>query len=1577
MRPRVVSLLLFALLAASAALAQDASVSFNLSTSKSFAPGEQPKIHLYTHNVDALEFRVYRVNDPVKFIENLRELHSFGPEASLLDHEQIDERTWLERFHDWKNNLWESIRQFFRGQFSHEARGALRRKQSTMTRGSRVLSEAEFAQIPILNQGQLVARWRQLVPSTYVSDANDLAISKLNAGLYLLEATDGRFKAYTLVMVTEMVLVTRTTSGSVLGYVVDRVTGEPIAGAKVDAGFGQQAVASAITDAHGIAELAVPGEHSANDNFWVVAGKGDQFAAATPGTWALTATESGKYAGYVFTERPVYRPTHTVHWKAILREHNGNTLTLPQAGSVHVTISDESDKAVFDSKLPLSANGDVAGDFLLPKDASLGYYSLRIGDATDAISGGFHVEDYRKPEYRVEVAARGKRVLEGATMPVTIDSRYFFGEPVANAKVKYRIYHEQHYWWGESEDDASDGSSSGDSTDADAEDTASDVGGGGDEQAEQTGKLDANGTLVIQVPTTVDKRGKAHPDLDYTVEAGVTDAANREITGRGRFLATYSTFRVNVEPVSYAVRAGEAAKFRVTAVDYDDKPVSTRVHVQLVFHHYADGKTESTVGAAVDVTTDAGGHATGELPTGKPQGSSADIEATASAVQPGTRDPEAESYLWIMGAGEQSFGDSSGSMQIIADKKTYAPGDVAHLSIVSEASGYDALVIVQGYTVGKREAMHTDGRTLSFDLPINADSQPNVTVDALFIKDSTLYQASKVLKVPPTQQGLQVEITPAKDVFQPQASATYDLVTKDFAGKPVSADLSFGVVDEAIYSLYPDTSGDMVRRLYPQRNVQSQIDSSLDYYFSGEAGDKSPMLARRDARYRPQLAQVKPGNEEKPRVRKAFPDTAFWQAQVHTDAAGHARVAFAYPDSLTTWRATVHAITPDSKAGSAINRVLVRKDVLVRMGTPRFMLKGDEITLPVIVHNYLPDAKQAKISLQVQGLDLVSGTQASVSIPSKGEATVLWRLRASQIGTARLTASAITDTESDALELSFPVEPAGVAKTIAKSGAIAATASQATANITFPTDTDAAAHSLKIEVSPSIAGSLFSALQYLTSFPYGCTEQTMSSYLPNVVVAETLRRINVDAHVDQADLRAKMQAGLARLKDYQHDDGGWGWWKEDESRVYMTAYVVGGLGRGERILPLDSENQGMLQRGTGYLRKALAEHPRMRPELRAAVVFALAQAGDKQLGPALDTEWSRRKDLQPEALAMTGLAMLETGDGRAKDIAKLLEGQALHDGELTFWKGSYVPLLDAEYNNDAEATAFAMRLLSKVDPGNPLLGGAAQWLMLARNGGVWWDSTEQTAMVLFGLVDYLAASHEIDADFTAEVLVNGVSAGQRHFTAADTLSGASLSIDVDATHLQAGSNNVQVVRSSGTGRIYWSVRGRFYSTDKKDFQSGTLSLNLTRDYFKLQPTQVDGKVVYTLQPLGNTAQIGDVLAVHEAISGSPEKYLLLEDPIAAGTEFIENEESYPIDKRPGGWTDWFLRREFHDDHAAFFANDFGGREEIFYLLKVVNPGSFHISPARVEPMYQPGVQATSDAFELQVPAPSAPDGGHQ
>ena len=75
---------------------------------------------------------------------------------------------------------------------------------------------------------------------------------------------------------------------------------------------------------------------------------------------------------------------------------------------------------------------------------------------------------------------------------------------------------------------------------------------------------------------------------------------------------------------------------------------------------------------------------------------------------------------------------------------------------------------------------------------------------------------------------------------------------------------------------------------------------------------------------------------------------------------------------------------------------------------------------------------------------------------------------------------------------------------------------------------------------------------------------------------------------------------------------------------------------------------------------------------------------------------------------------------------------------------------------------------------------------------------------------------------------------------------------------------------------------------------------------------------------------------------------------------------YTLNHKPDWWADLFTRKEFHDDRAAFFNSEFAGRREYVYLLKVVNPGKFVISPAQTGPMYQSNVQATTDAAILEV-----------
>jgi hypothetical protein len=377
----------------------------------------------------------------------------------------------------------------------------------------------------------------------------------------------------------------------------------------------------------------------------------------------------------------------------------------------------------------------------------------------------------------------------------------------------------------------------------------------------------------------------------------------------------------------------------------------------------------------------------------------------------------------------------------------------------------------------------------------------------------------------------------------------------------------------------------------------------------------------------------------------------------------------------------------------------------------------------------------------------------------------------------------------------------------------------------------------------------------------------------------------------------------------------------------------------------------------------------MIPDLRAYVTWALALNNEPvrdTMQDSISRLWDRRKDLDNESLAMLGLVLVQVHDGRAGEVATLLENRATLDDVQAHWESNYDNLMDFEYEDGVKATALALKFLVHADAKSALLPKAAQWLVANRNGGYWWDSTLQTAFALYGLTDYVAASQELDANFDVEVLVNGTSAGKRHFSAADTTSGAALSIRLLAAQLNARDNTIAVVKH-GKGRAYFSVLGSFYSTDKHLYQQGTLSLNLTRDYFKLVPvTTSNNTIEFQLEPLKGSVAVGDILAVHLGVGGSKEKYLMIEDPIPAGTEFLDHEESYNIQRRPVDWDWWYTRREFHDDRAAIFSSEFNKREESFYLLKVVNPGSFNVSPASVAPMYQHGIEATSDALHLEV-----------
>jgi uncharacterized protein YfaS (alpha-2-macroglobulin family) len=116
---------------------------------------------------------------------------------------------------------------------------------------------------------------------------------------------------------------------------------------------------------------------------------------------------------------------------------------------------------------------------------------------------------------------------------------------------------------------------------------------------------------------------------------------------------------------------------------------------------------------------------------------------------------------------------------------------------------------------------------------------------------------------------------------------------------------------------------------------------------------------------------------------------------------------------------------------------------------------------------------------------------------------------------------------------------------------------------------------------------------------------------------------------------------------------------------------------------------------------------------------------------------------------------------------------------------------------------------------------------------------------------------------------------------------------------------------------------------------------------------------------------GDVLTVRITAAGSSDwRYLVLEDPLPAGVEAIQDTTAYPLE-RPGRNAWWYGSRvEYRDSRTVFFQETFqNGRYEFVYLVKAISSGQFRAVPAQITPMYVPGVNASSESYTVTITPP--------
>ncbi len=1523
---------------------------FSLSSDKTFGLDETPSISMSGFGVSAVQIRVYRVRDVTEFFRKLESSHSFG---QYRDEEPVAKRNLLGDLRAWKHNLRREIRLFIRDQFTESVSAHLKHVQ-TAPKGQEHTKEDYYASTPILNRDQMVLSFLQSFGARQNWDTLTVPIRVRDKGVYLVEAATGGLRAYTIVVKSNLVSVTKIGKQRVVSYVANRKTGEPVPGATVSTMVRNGLPANFETNADGLAEIKIAATESAkSEDIRVVVRMGDDVTINSLPLWNYGEFHT-QWNGYIYTDRPVYRPGDTVHFRAIIRASKSPVgYTIPSDQSFAVQVQDPDGKSIYAKHLTANSVGVIHDEFIPDRTASLGGYYIQVaasdGTNTTAV-GNFEIQEYKKPEYEVRVTAEKPRVLEGEKLRFTVHAQYYFGEPVKGAKVEYSVYRSRYYYpfWRNTEE--------GDDTNDVTDDQSGDYDGSDNEEVlKATAQLDQDGTFQAVFPTTVSDHQR---DYRYRVEARVTDEGRREISGTGWGIATYGTFIVNVQPKTYFYQPKGTAEFEVKAVDYDGKPVQTRATLQL--ERLVRGQTpEYRTVSTTSVIIGADGTGTGAV-TLPDQGGSFLVTLAADSVA--GRVVEGSTYLWVASDNWDGIYESTNrTLQLVPDKHKYAAGDTAHILIVTGKPNTPVLVAIEGHDVRLTKLLRSKGATTSFDYKVRVDDEPGLFVSAQFIRNGELFQNTKHLVVPPNHHKLDVQIATDKLQYLPGETATYQVkvTTPDGRGVP-KADLSLGVVDEAIYAIRPDTTPDLLKFYYGNESNGVNTLNSLSYYFNGEAGDRRMLLASSTVKHRP-LAQLKREQLVQPKIRKIFPDTSFWAADLTTDSSGTAQAKVAFPDSLTTWRSTVKAVTATDRFGGAVSKTIVRKNVIMRLAIPRFFVEGDKTVISGIVQNYLTTAKHARVTATLTGFDLIAGQLVQeIDVPSHGTTRVDWRVKTKSGVEAKITGQAQTDTESDALELTVPIRPQGVS-ILQSNGGSAGAPGTVNQQVTFASDAESGSRSVSIRLSSSVAGTLFNALDFLTSFPYGCTEQTMSSFLPDLMVTKAMHDLGGVPPIDQVTLDQQVAAGLGRLYDMQHEDGGWGWWPSDASHPFMTAYVVAGLAqaKAEGV----TINEASLGRGITWLKTEVARGKDTGRDLSAYDAYSLALAGspDSALAGRL---FGNRTSLSPYGKALLGLALESAKDRRAATLAEDLEATATQSGDEAWWIADRDDMLDFDTDASPEATAYVVKLLSHQRKNSPLLPKAALWLVNHRNEGYWWSSTKQTAMVIYGLLDYVKQTGELDPDFTATISVNGSVVGKQQFTKRSAVTAPELFLD--ETKLQPGTNQVSIT-TAGKGRLYYAITGTHYSNSAKNEERGAISLNILRDYFRLVPIKEGDQTVYDLSPLSGPVASGDIIAARLTVTGSDWKYLLTEDPIPAGTEFIERDNLYKLRSRPPWWQYYFSRRELHDDRMAIFQTHFSrGQQEYFYLLKVVNPGIFHTSPARVQPMYKPGISATTESKLIEV-----------
>ncbi|HET9914030.1 MAG TPA: Ig-like domain-containing protein [Anaerolineales bacterium] len=1401
--------------------------------------------------------------------------------------------------------------------------------------------------------------------------------NQLLPGLYYVQLSspqiDSTTKNVTLVVSSQVNLTFKLGATEAFVWAVDLPSQTPVANAPItiydDTGT---PLGSGMTDENGLwkGPISAFGAQS----YAVLGAPGDEYfaLAANQWKWGISTWDFG-YSGriqsphteiYMYTDRPIYRPGQTVYFRGVARQAFNGRYELPTVNTILLQLHDSNGVQLSDFDMQLSPYGTFNGEFKLAEDAAPGYYTFQNGPFE--FNFYFQVAEYRKPEINLNVDFSADEIKLGGTSEATVSARYFFDAPASDLEVSWVLYAQPDTFY---LPDYETGL-----VDTSWLDVFPSFGSNyfGKQIGQGTGRTTPQGTLSIELP--------AIPEADagqfLTLEVTAQDESGLPVSARAELRVHPADFYIGVRPEQWIGRADSPMGFEVYTVDWAKNTSGDR-KLTAEFKQVRWEKETDINGfptytpvyrfiSSSDLVTAQDGKA--RLSFTPPTSGTYMLDVSGEGAR-------TQTLVWVGGAGSGAWPDLPDQrLELTADRTSYKAGETATVFIPNPFPvNALALVTVERGLISRAEVITLNGSGREYSLALTEDDAPNVYVSVTVLGQGNDFRYGLVnLPVAPDALALNVQVLSNPTQAGPRDEITFDVQVTDHQGQPVQGEFSFSVVDLASLALADPNAEDILPAFYSEQPLGIETGLSLAAYTGRGASQPAGGGGG--------------GGEESFVIREEFPDTAYWNPSLITNSEGRGQVTMTLPDSLTTWQVDVRGLTVDTKVGQAETQVVATKPLLIRPVTPRFLVSGDHVLMAAIVNNNTSSELSASVSIQSEGFTLDEPDKATqqVKIPANGRARVQWWGTAGTEEAADLIFS-VTTTGAQSLEDAarpvwgmLPIKQYTSPQAFVTGGVLREAGSQQEV-ISLPRTFSPSGGGLDVELSPSLAGSLLSALEVMeTPDTTMSAESTVSYLLPNLEIYRALNGAGLSDPDLSERVTTNVTTNISRLLSLQNEDGGWSWWgKSEKSSRYISAYVFFGLLRAHEIGI--GVNEDALQRAGLYLSETT---PGVTNDTSSAeldeitfVHFVLAYTNTFD-ETTIGNLYNVRDRLSPSSRALLAYIFnkINPADERVHDLISNLESSAVMTASGAHWETPRENIFVT--GSPIYTTSLVVYVLAQLDSANQVVFNAVRYLAAHRNVRGLWGMGHDNAWAMMALNEAMIGFGDLKPDFTFRAMLNGGPLANGDTSGNQVLAAAKSQVPLE--YLSPTSPNLLTIqREAGLGRLYYRA-----------------VLNLNRPVEEVKPldagmrierTYVASDCVKNCPPLStlglDSAQ--SIIARLTLVLPHDSYYVMVEDSIPAGMEILDRslktsqqgidatevevrfDDSDPFAEGWGWWL--FHEPQIRDDGILFTADHLpAGTYVLTYTLLPLQAGEYHVLPAHAWETFFPEVQGTSAGAVFEI-----------